>query len=683
MTDYAPKVVSGHTSYQPMVKLDGYQFGMTSNSPYSLSVQNRFGQTAESVVTPSSQPTSTSVLQGGLPTVSILSQQLSGGVKPKPIISNAPTILTTANFSLSHTLNNSFSSPSNILSFSSISHENQVRISHGDTIQHHQEPPGHQNQPQDFEKKNIAIPPKKRKAAEMESEFPQSPAVSSVPPVSLQAGPAPKRPMLDLREWKNQRVLAKRNGIFEVAIIKWIHQNNQDIDVEFESDHCQMTFSNVFDPKNCLLVGDNHPQPSALTNGRVVCVRVNQETNVFHEGVIIERRANPPSFLVKLNRNDQYQDVPADVTTSRVNIRLLQPPWFDDMEDISAGSSSTGENSEQCFSPVNQMPSSSNQGGVLYRIERPVSSSAGSLEHVDDMSDDEMLNDSISFDSSGMSTPRSGSATPGSGSRSQNGRKNPPKKRDPDRSRSAQSTESSRSSTPRSPLNGKYKKGDVVSAANGVRKKFNGKQWRRLCSREGCTKESQRRGFCSRHLSLKGKSLRQAPPFPGCRQGNLKEGPMDWPGEGHQEYDRDRMMANRFDMDETEAANMLVSLGNSRSTSPSFPPSPAQSGLSSMQSPTGPYRSSTSFTPISPHTNPQGPPGFVSSPAKSWSSKSGSSSSDHVSPITPRFPAAAVFQPQVLDPRMSAKSRSSSLALVKQDSGHSEDSGVDVHTPKS
>ena len=47
----------------------------------------------------------------------------------------------------------------------------------------------------------------------------------------------------------------------------------------------------------------------------------------------------------------------------------------------------------------------------------------------------------------------------------------------------------------------KYKKGDIVSAANGIRKKFNGKQWRRLCSKEDCSKESQRRGFCSRHLS--------------------------------------------------------------------------------------------------------------------------------------------------------------------------------------
>ena len=53
----------------------------------------------------------------------------------------------------------------------------------------------------------------------------------------------------------------------------------------------------------------------------------------------------------------------------------------------------------------------------------------------------------------------------------------------------------------------KYKKGDVVSTPNGIRKKFNGKQWRRLCSKEGCSKESQRRGYCSRHLSLRGKSL--------------------------------------------------------------------------------------------------------------------------------------------------------------------------------
>ncbi|XP_046913577.2 putative transcription factor capicua [Dermatophagoides farinae] len=52
-----------------------------------------------------------------------------------------------------------------------------------------------------------------------------------------------------------------------------------------------------------------------------------------------------------------------------------------------------------------------------------------------------------------------------------------------------------------------YKKGDIVSTPNGIRKKFNGKQWRRLCSKDGCTKESQRRGYCSRHLSMRGSSI--------------------------------------------------------------------------------------------------------------------------------------------------------------------------------
>jgi len=47
----------------------------------------------------------------------------------------------------------------------------------------------------------------------------------------------------------------------------------------------------------------------------------------------------------------------------------------------------------------------------------------------------------------------------------------------------------------------RYKKGEIVYAPNGIRKKFNGKQWRRLCSTEDCLRESQRKGYCSRHLS--------------------------------------------------------------------------------------------------------------------------------------------------------------------------------------
>lgn len=149
--------------------------------------------------------------------------------------------------------------------------------------------------------------------------------------------------------------------------------------------------------------------------------------------------------------------------------------------------------------------------------------------------------------------------------------------------------------TPRSPASAasaqqKYKKGDIVSTPNGIRKKFNGKQWRRLCSKEGCTKESQRRGYCSRHLSLKGKaSGNGAPRKPGSSQqhpfqpGRLGSG-REWE-ESSRESDTspgDRggsRVQGRFDLDETEAANMLVSLGNSRSATPSSASPPGRPEL--------------------------------------------------------------------------------------------------------
>ena len=83
-----------------------------------------------------------------------------------------------------------------------------------------------------------------------------------------------------------------------------------------------------------------------------------------------------------------------------------------------------------------------------------------------------------------------------------------PKRSDTSQSRTSNSSLEPRPrSTPTSPRSlpatpHKYKKGDVVSTPNGIRKKFNGKQWRRLCSKEGCSKESQRRGYCLRHGTL-------------------------------------------------------------------------------------------------------------------------------------------------------------------------------------
>lgn len=45
------------------------------------------------------------------------------------------------------------------------------------------------------------------------------------------------------------------------------------------------------------------------------------------------------------------------------------------------------------------------------------------------------------------------------------------------------------------------KKGEIIVTPEGVKKKFNGKQWRRLCGIDECWKESQKCGLCSKHLN--------------------------------------------------------------------------------------------------------------------------------------------------------------------------------------
>ncbi|XP_059365047.1 protein capicua homolog [Carassius carassius] len=184
---------------------------------------------------------------------------------------------------------------------------------------------------------------------------------------------------------------------------------------------------------------------------------------------------------------------------------------------------------------------------------------------------------------------------------------------------SGSSSSSSRSRTPLTAAQQKYKKGDVVCTPTGIRKKFNGKQWRRLCSREGCSKESQRRGYCSRHLSMRTKEMEAGGGVGRDRSGASSTGTLTpdlrLSGRTSSEYDwddnsRDSSEASsrggdsrprlvmtslipqelprdmsRFDFDECEAANMLVSLGSSRSCTPSFSPVSNQSPFSPAPSP--------------------------------------------------------------------------------------------------
>jgi len=173
-------------------------------------------------------------------------------------------------------------------------------------------------------------------------------------------------------------------------------------------------------------------------------------------------------------------------------------------------------------------------------------------------------------------------------------------------------------------------------------------------------------------------------------KGDFKDGQIEWDTQSSRDTDYD----HNHGIDETEAANMLVSLGNSRSTTPAgFSPtpssvcslSPRKRHPSSPQNAAGLRGPNAAFTPISPHPNPTH--AYMASP--SWSSansnKSGSSSSEHISPITPRFPQVggpansnSTFQhPSLID-----RARAPNLIMINKEQMKSNDSGIDVNTPK-
>ncbi|KAL4716231.1 hypothetical protein ACJJTC_004725, partial [Scirpophaga incertulas] len=358
-------------------------------------------------------------------------------------------------------------------------------------------------------------------------------------------------PNIDLSEWRDHRVLAKQRGV-SVYVPGVIRQaDGCKVVVEFDSqDSDPIEYSDVFGKNKYDVISDASPQMSHLEVGSLCVVRTtdpNRESlqNVFVEGTVCEILPTTPRRIrVKVTDRDHCN------------------------ETVEVG----GDN----FFTSSPMPNTMVTVGAL---------SNGSMDELrkrtfDDYceSDDDLRREDIMFPTDphidGSNSKRSSLQSRGSTSSLLEGSLTP---------RSQPPTPRSQAATPH-----KYKKGDVVSTPTGIRKKFNGKQWRRLCSKDGCTKESQRRGFCSRHLSLRGVArssntpLAQGSTHTPQQRSSSKSLSSSGTGVEGDETSRESdttpphyRVTGRFDSDETEAANMLVSLGSSRSGSPgASPPQP-------------------------------------------------------------------------------------------------------------
>ncbi|XP_076261582.1 putative transcription factor capicua isoform X1 [Rhynchophorus ferrugineus] len=349
------------------------------------------------------------------------------------------------------------------------------------------------------------------------------PAVTPVTAVDYSYGPRappqPPPPPVDLSEWCNHRVLAKKEDWYYPGVIKEAGLNT--ITVELDGKLEKITYENVFDNQCYNIISDASPSVNQISLGIRVCVRDNQ--NMFVEGVVCRiLEVQPARFVVAVIGEKTYE-----LTVKRADLRLLRPPWWDELEHMDLANPQFPEYCRTSPAMLNTPVSTCT----------PISNGRTYDEYGE--SEDELRPEAFTEE-----------AKLSGGS-----------KRSSVHSRGSSSSSVTQPATPH-----KYKKGDVVSNPNGIRKKFNGKQWRRLCSKDGCNKESQRRGYCSRHLSLKGGNGLRGAPFP--RAGSKQEGEDTSRDSETSPSAQDRRIAGRFDQDETDVANMLVSMGSSRSATP-------------------------------------------------------------------------------------------------------------------
>ncbi|XP_968497.3 putative transcription factor capicua isoform X1 [Tribolium castaneum] len=435
--------------------------------------------------------------------------------------------------------------------------------------------------------------PKKRKFDP--SELEENTTASYIPVSVVQSAPQAtavdyscptnKQNTVDLSEWCDHRVLAKQGDWYYPGVIREARGSNITVELDGKEEKL-VHFTNVFDNECYNVIGDASPSKNEVTLGARVCVRQNQQ-QMFVEGVVFNicNEGQVVRFVVAVIGEKQLK-----ITVKRSELRLLRPPWYDELVEPLIQESITPK--LEYFANTTVSP------------HTPVSactpqSNGRNYDDYCESEEDELRRGDITFNSEvdaklSGSSKRSSMHSRGSSSSSITPRSQP-------------TTPRSQATTPH-----KYKKGDVVSNPNGIRKKFNGKQWRRLCSKDGCTKESQRRGYCSRHLSLKGNSLRSGPAFP---RSNSKADGEDTSRDSETSPNcNDRRITGRFDQEETDAANMLVSLGSSRSATPAYSPNHQGSSPHTMQSPITVGSRQNVFMPIiSPglqKINSPGPQGY-------------------------------------------------------------------------
>lgn len=157
------------------------------------------------------------------------------------------------------------------------------------------------------------------------------------------------------------------------------------VSVEIDSRDGTVQYKNVLVPDCFDVIGDASPSLKLLSLGARVCVRHDQA--MFVEGVVCKiLEGHPVRFSVAVLGVQQRE-----VTVKRADLRLLRPPWWDELENL--------DNS------IPQIHEDLPQGSDYYHpgsptmMTRTPASVCTNGQHIDDFcdSDDELRQEAIMF----------------------------------------------------------------------------------------------------------------------------------------------------------------------------------------------------------------------------------------------------------------------------------------------
>jgi hypothetical protein len=140
-----------------------------------------------------------------------------------------------------------------------------------------------------------------------------------------------------LHEWIDHRVLAKRNEMYFPGIIRKADSTVGNIWIEFDNNAEDLVvYQDVLHAGRYDVISDASPSLSQVTVGSRVCVRTTGslvddkqlQARIFVEGSVFKILPAPTRFVIRLASSENKEYI-----ASRADIRLLQPPWSDELEN--------------------------------------------------------------------------------------------------------------------------------------------------------------------------------------------------------------------------------------------------------------------------------------------------------------------------------------------------------------